>query len=140
MRPYAQSNKGFNYILTVIDVLSKYAWAFPLKIKSGSDVTAALSKIFREDKRYEKGYTPNWSTEIFHFAKVQRTNPATYLLRDYRGEPIVGGFYEYELQRVSNPNVYLVEKVLCKRGSEVYVKWLGMDNSHNSWINKADVL
>ncbi|XP_070170707.1 uncharacterized protein [Polyergus mexicanus] len=31
MRPYARFNKGYNYILTVIDVLSKYAWAVPLK-------------------------------------------------------------------------------------------------------------
>ncbi|CAL1671913.1 unnamed protein product [Lasius platythorax] len=34
MRPYARNNKGHNYILTVIDVLSKYAWAVPLKSKS----------------------------------------------------------------------------------------------------------
>ena len=33
MRPYARFNKGYNYILTVIDVLSKYAWALPLKSK-----------------------------------------------------------------------------------------------------------
>ena len=41
MRPYARFNKGYNYILTVIDVLSKYAWALPLKSKNGSDVAAA---------------------------------------------------------------------------------------------------
>jgi len=35
----------------------------------------------------------------------------TYLLEDYRGKSIVGGFYEYELHRDANPNVYLVEKV-----------------------------
>ncbi|XP_011687491.1 PREDICTED: uncharacterized protein LOC105449809 [Wasmannia auropunctata] len=89
---------------------------------------------------FEKGYTPNWSTEIFRIAKVQSTNPTTYLLNDSRGEPVAGGFYEYELQRVSNPDVYLVEKVLRKRGNKVYVKWLGMDSSHNSWINKGNVL
>lgn len=64
----------------------------------------------------------------------------TYLLRNYRGKPITGGFYEHELQRVSNPDVYLVEKILRKRGDEVYVKWLGMDNSHNSWIHRTNVL
>jgi len=40
----------------------------------------------------------------------------TYLLEDFRGESIVGGFYEYELH--SCPNVHLVEKVLCKRENE----------------------
>ncbi|XP_071580543.1 uncharacterized protein [Temnothorax nylanderi] len=89
---------------------------------------------------FEKGYTPNWTTEIFRVAKIQRTNPVTYLLKDYRGKPIAGGFYEHELLRVSNPDVYLVEKVLRRRGDDVYVKLLEMNSSHNSWINKTAVL
>ncbi|XP_050453257.1 uncharacterized protein LOC126852460 [Cataglyphis hispanica] len=88
---------------------------------------------------FEKGFTPNWTTEIFRIVKVQRTNPATYLLKDLRNEPIAGGFYEHELLRVSDPDVYLVEKVLRRRDYEVYMKWLGME-THNSWINKAAVL
>ncbi|EZA56061.1 hypothetical protein X777_03887, partial [Ooceraea biroi] len=72
-------------------------------------------------------------------AKVQRTNPATYLLEDYRGNPISGGFYEHELFRARHPDVYLMEKVLWRRGNDVY-KWLGMDASHNSWISRDNVL
>jgi len=44
--------------------------------------------------------------------KVQKTIPVTYLLED--GKP-VGGFYEYELHHFTNPDVYLVEKVLRKK-------------------------
>jgi len=33
MHSYSRFNKGYHYILTVIDVLSKYAWAVPLKSK-----------------------------------------------------------------------------------------------------------
>jgi len=39
-RPYAWFNKDYNYILTVIDVLSKYAWAIPFKSKNGNDIGA----------------------------------------------------------------------------------------------------
>ncbi|XP_011697575.1 PREDICTED: uncharacterized protein LOC105455734, partial [Wasmannia auropunctata] len=39
MRPYTRFNRGYHYILTVIDVLSKHAWAVPLKAKSGSDTS-----------------------------------------------------------------------------------------------------
>ena len=39
----------------------------------------------------------------------------------------------------SNSNVYLIEKVLKKRGDKLFVKWLGFDNSHNSWIDKTDL-
>ena len=34
MRPYIRFNKGYQYILTVINVLSKYAWTVPLKTKN----------------------------------------------------------------------------------------------------------
>jgi len=49
---------------------------------------------------------------------VQKTNPVTYLLEDSCGKPAAGGFYEYELHRVANPDVYLVEKVLRKKKSQ----------------------
>ncbi|CAL1671911.1 unnamed protein product [Lasius platythorax] len=81
---------------------------------------------------FEKGYTPNWTNEIFRIAKVQRTYPVTYLLTDSRRKSIAGKLYEHELLRVSDPDVYLVEKVLRRKGNKVYVKWLEMDSSHNS--------
>ena len=31
---------------------------------------------------FGKGYTPNWTTEIFKIKKVQNTKPITYLLQD----------------------------------------------------------
>ena len=267
MRLYSRFNKGYHYILTVIDVLSKYAWAAPLKSKGGRETADAIAKIIRDSKRcpkniqtdngkefyntdvqrlirkhninhystysvlkasvverfnrtlkndmwkmftlngtykwidalsrlveynarkhrtinmrpidvtptiadrllntvynsikiaapakfkvgdlvrvskykklFEKGYTPNWTTEVFKIVKVQHTNPVTYLLEDYRKKSIAGAFYEHELHRANYPDVYLVEKVLRRRGDEVYVKWLGFDNSHNSWVHKDHVI
>ncbi|KYQ51588.1 hypothetical protein ALC60_09309 [Trachymyrmex zeteki] len=49
-------------------------------------------------------------------------------------------FYEHELHRATYPDVYLVEKVLRRKGDKVYVKWLGFDGSHNSWIHKNNVV
>jgi len=74
---------------------------------------------------------------VFKIVEVQRTNPVTYLLEDYRGKSIAGAFYEYELHRA---NLYLVEKVLRRRGNKVYVKWLEFDGSHNSWIRKNNTI
>ncbi|XP_018347703.1 PREDICTED: uncharacterized protein LOC108751792 [Trachymyrmex septentrionalis] len=71
---------------------------------------------------------------------VQRTNPVTYLLEDYRGKSVAGEFYEHELHRATHPDVYLVEKVLRRKSDKVYVKWLGFDGSHNSWIHKTNVI
>jgi len=89
---------------------------------------------------FEKGYTPNWTTEIFKIYKIQNTNPCTYLLKDYQGNPIKGAFYKEELQKTRFPDMFLVEKILKTRGDQVFVKWLGFSNEHNSWINKSNVL
>ncbi|XP_015124739.1 uncharacterized protein LOC107046604 [Diachasma alloeum] len=88
---------------------------------------------------FEKGYTPNWTTKIFKIIRVRRTEPTTYKLIDYQDNPIEGSFYEEELSKVKHPDVYLIEKVIKKRGNKLYVKWLGFDDSHNSWINESDV-
>nr|DAC81333.1 TPA_asm: integrase [Megastigmus wasp adintovirus] len=269
MIPYSQQNKGFKYLLTVIDIQSKFAWAVPVKQKTGKDVAKAMESIFKNgrvpinlqtdrgkefynkdfdnlmqrhkihlystysnlkasicerfnrtlknkmwklfslngnykwlnilpdliaqyNKSYhrsigmkpvdvtvdkvprildrlsaskvqrplfkrakfkvndkvrvsknkqifEKGYTPNWSTEIFSIDRVNRTVPYTYHLKDYQNQPITGGFYEEELLKTKCPDIYLVEKIIKKRGNNYYVKWLGFDNSHNSWISKDDM-
>ena len=70
--------------------------------KVGDKVRASKFKTL-----FEKGYTPNWSTEVFEIVSVQRTYPVTYILRDSAGEPISGGFYKYELHSVANPTVSL---------------------------------
>jgi hypothetical protein len=89
---------------------------------------------------FEKGYTPNWSTEIFKIRKVLDTNPTTYLLEDARARPILGAFYAQEIQKTVYPEIYLVEKVLKNKGKKVYVKWLGLPSSENSWIDKTNRL
>ena len=93
-------------------------------------------RISKEKHIFEKGYTPNWTTELFKISKINNTNPPTYLLEDLHGAPIKWSFYEAELQKTQQPDIYLVEKILRRRGNKVYVKWLGFDSTHNSWIDK----
>lgn len=97
-------------------------------------------RISKQREAFTKGYTPNWSNEIFHITKIKMTNPTTYLIEDENQSKIYGGFYGEELQKVKHPDVYLVEKILRRKGNKVYVKWLGLDKTNNSWILKKDVL
>ena len=48
---------------------------------------------------FAKGYTPNWSTEIFIIDKINDTVPYTYNLKDLNDEGIIGSFYDRELQK-----------------------------------------
>lgn len=89
---------------------------------------------------FQKGYRPNWTHEVFKVVKVCLTNPRTYLLQDANNEEIKGGFYDYELQLTKHPDTYFIDKVLKRSGNKLFVKWLGLDNRHNSWISKNHVL
>lgn len=109
----------------------------PRKVKFAVGDSVRISK---HRELFKKGYTANWSNEIFKIRKVQFTNPRTYLLGDAQNNDILGGFYEEELQKVKHPDVYLVEKVLRRRGNKVFVKWLGLDKTHNSWIMKNAIV
>lgn len=268
MIKYARYNKGFKYILTVINAFSKFAWAIPVKSKSAKDVTNAMRKIFDESfipkniqtdngkefynkefkqlmekynvnhystyssmkasiverfnrtlksnmwkefsyqgsyvwlkilphllqqynytrhstthmkpvdvneknekqllktvysnikvanlqnkfnindrvriskyrEQFSKGYTPNWSNEIFTIENVKMSNPSTYILRDDEGHTIKGAFYDEELQHTKHPNVQLIERIIRRKGNKILVKWLGFDSSHNSWIDKKHIV
>ena len=50
MTSFQKFNGGVKYLLTVIDVFSKYGWILPLKNKTGLSVANALKKIFKERK------------------------------------------------------------------------------------------
>ena len=48
MQKLSRWNKGNKYLLTVIDVLSKYAWAVPIKSKRSQDMTRGLERIYKQ--------------------------------------------------------------------------------------------
>ena len=47
---YTRVNKGYRYILVVLDVFSRYAWARPLKRKTGVEVADAFKDILNKAK------------------------------------------------------------------------------------------
>ena len=46
----SKHNKGYRYILVVNDAFSKYTRAWPIKKKTGKDVTDMFAKIIKEAK------------------------------------------------------------------------------------------
>lgn len=266
MQSFSRQNKGYKYILMIIDVFSKYGWAVPLKSKTGINVANALKKLFKEriptkiwfdkgkeiynkhvnelleknnvklysteneekasvverwnktiktwmwkyftanntynylnilpslidrynnsyhrsikctpneaiqsknwkkvhqnlygsmkdlikkpkfnvgdkvriskkKKTFEKGFTPNWTEEVFTISKVKATKPPTYEIEDSKGDEVKGTFYEAELQK-SSQNVYRIEKVLRRRKGKALIKWKGYSSDFNSWIPETNI-
>ena len=56
-------------------------------------------RISRYKNIFAKGYTPNWSKEIFIVDKINDTVPYTYNRKDLNDEEIIGSFYDKELQK-----------------------------------------
>ena len=48
MQLLSKFNKGFRFLLCVIDIFSKYAWVTPLKDKKGISIVNAFQKILKE--------------------------------------------------------------------------------------------
>ena len=105
------------------------------KFKVGDHV-----RISKYKNIFAKGYTPNWSAEVFVIKKLKNTVPWTLnVIKDLNGEEITGTFYEKELQS-TNQEEFRIAKVIKRKGDKIYVKWKGYDSSFNSWIDKKDLI
>ena len=84
---------------------------------------------------FGKGYTPNWTEELFTINEVQHTNPITYKIKDVNNEEIQGSFYEPELLRAKQ-DVFRIDKVLWRdyKKKQALINWKGYDDKFNSWI------
>ena len=51
MSQYSRENRGYKYILNVIDCFSKFNWCVALKKKTASEVSDAFEQILKESKR-----------------------------------------------------------------------------------------
>ena len=79
------------------------------KFKVGDHVRISKCKNI-----FAKGYTPNWSEEVFVITKIRNTVPCTYVIDDLNGEEITGTFYGQELQKIDQQE-FRIEKVIKKK-------------------------
>jgi transposase InsO family protein len=94
-------------------------------------------RISKKRKDFNKGYLPNFTTEVFIIVDVLKTKPPTYTLKDMDGESIIGTFYEEEMVKYDD-GIYQIEEVIRKHKNKLLVKWKGYDKP--SWINEEDLI
>ena len=71
-------------------------------------------RISKYKNIFAKGFTPNWSEEVFVNKEIKNTVPWTYVINDLNGEEIIGTFYEIEPQK-TNQQERRIEKVIRKK-------------------------
>ena len=111
----------------------------PVKPKFAIGDRVRISKYKR--KVFDKGYTPNWTEEIFVIDKVLPTKPVTYNIVDLMGEDIKGSFYEQELQKAKQ-QTFRIEKIIRRDNKKkmASVKWSGYPDKFNSWVSLKDLV
>ena len=123
------------YIDKLDDIVNEYNNTFhraitikPLKVKDNT-YTDSIKEVKDKDPKlkivdhvrisrykniFAKGYTPNWSEEVFVIKEVKNVVPWTYGINDLNGEEIIGTCYEKELQKKDQQG-FGIEKVIKKR-------------------------
>ena len=72
-------NKGYKYLLTCIDVFSKYAWTVPLKPKMGQELVKAFQTILSSGRKPNKLQTDQGKEFVNeHFQKLLRDKNIHY--------------------------------------------------------------
>ena len=104
------------------------------KFKVGDHV-----RISKYKNIFAKGYTPNWSEEVFVVSKIKNAIPWAYVINDLNYDEIIGKFFLKELQK-TNQQEFRIEKFIKRKDDKLYVKWKGYDNSFNSWIDKKGLV
>ena len=101
-------------------------------------------RISREKKAFEKGYTWNWSEEIFEVIQVISHAVPVYRLRDLDQDEIEGTFYEAELQRVTKPEEFKIAYIVKSKGKgnslKHLVHWRGYPEKSRSWVLDSDIV
>jgi len=87
-------------------------------------------RISEERDVFRKGYRQGWSREVYRVVKCSPRDPVVYKLEDLAGEPLIGSFYEAELQKVAEPSAGEVAEVLRNRrnnarGLQYFIKYKG---------------
>jgi len=66
MQEWSNENKGYRYMLNVVDVFSKYAWSVPLKDKTGMTVLNGFKQIVKESERKPKNIWVDQGKEFYN--------------------------------------------------------------------------
>ena len=70
--------------------------------------------------------------------EIQLTIPVTYEITDYNWEEVQGSFYEQELQKTKQ-DIFWIANIIKQQGNKSLVKWLGYNDSFNSWVDNKDI-
>lgn len=115
---------------------------------SGKNNYSAGTKV-RIDKykgRFDRGFHPNFTDEIFTVKQVMPTRPRSYRIEDRNKDEILGRFYEPNLAKTKDyaevtQRIAKVHRERTRNGRKQYlVSWVGHDANIRTWISEDQIV
>ena len=90
---------------------------------------------------FGKGYTANYTKELFRITEAKTSFPPHCRIEDLNGEEILGVYYPQDFSRVRLEGNGRVGKVIAerdskKKGKEFKVQWIG--GNKQEWLTESD--
>ena len=91
MQLISNFNKGFRFLLFVINIFSKYAWVVPLKDKKGISIVNAFQKFLKQSNRKPNKIWVDKGSECFNnsFKKWLQDNDIVMYSTHNEGKSVV---------------------------------------------------
>ena len=149
MRLLSKFNKGFRFLLCVIDIFSKYAWVIPLKDKKGISIVNAFQIILKESSCKPNKIWVDIESEFYNssFKKWLKDNDIEMYSTNNEGKSVIAErfirtlknkIYKYMTSISTSKNVY-IDKLddIVKKYNNTYHKSIKMkpfDVKDNTYI------
>ena len=148
MQLISKFNKGFRFLLCVIDIFSKYAWVVPLNDKKGISIVNAFEKILKKpDRSPNKIWTDNGS-EFYNnsFKKWLKDNDIEMYSIHNEGKSVVAKRFIttlknkiYKYMTLISTNVYIdkLDDIVDEYNNTYHrtIKMKPVDVKDNTYIN-----
>ena len=148
MQLLSKFNKGFRFLLCVIDIFSKYAWVIPLKDKKGISIVNAFQIILKESKRKPNKIWVDKGSEFYNncFKKWLKDNDIEMYSTNNEGKSVVAERFIrtlenkiYKYMTSISKNVY-IDKLddIVKKYNNTYhtsIKIKPVDVKDNTYIS-----
>ena len=97
-------------------------------------------RLSKSKQVFAKGYLPSWTEKVFQVSRIiDQHEPVEFKVKDWHGEEVQGSFYRAELQKVSKPVTFMIERIIRRRRNrqtaqyEYLIKWFGYGPQFNTW-------
>ena len=148
MQLISKFNKGFRFLLCVIDIFSKYAWVVPLKDKKGVSIVNAFRKILNKSGRNRNKIWVDKGSEFYNnsFKKWLKDNDIEMYSIHNEGKSVVAERFIRTLKNkifkhmtAISKNVYfdVLDDIVNKYNNTVHrtIKMKPIDVKDNTYVD-----